>query len=71
VHNEAFHDLCPSLDIIRVITSRIRWKEYVACMGEMRNAYQSLVEKRERKRLLGNPGHTWEENIFRGIREIG
>jgi hypothetical protein len=44
-------------NIIRIIKSRRkRWVGQVACMGEMRNAYQILVRKLERKRpdLNGN-----------------
>jgi hypothetical protein len=32
-------------------------------MGEMRNAYNVLVEKPERKRPLGCPMCRWEDNI--------
>jgi hypothetical protein len=34
---------------------KIRWAGYVACMGEMRNAYRILVRKPEGKRSLGRP----------------
>jgi hypothetical protein len=32
---------------------RMRWVGHVACMGEMRNAYEILVGKPEGKRSLG------------------
>jgi hypothetical protein len=32
-------------------------------MGEMRNAYRILVEKRTRQGPLGKHRHTWEDNI--------
>jgi hypothetical protein len=44
-----------SSDIIRVIRLRVRWARNVACMGGMRNAYNILVGKPERKRPLGRP----------------
>jgi hypothetical protein len=33
----------------------MRWKEHVACMGEMKNAYKILVEEPEEKIPLGRP----------------
>jgi hypothetical protein len=35
--------------------TRVRWIGHVARMGEMRNAYNTLVGKSEGKRLLGRP----------------
>jgi len=32
-------------------------------MGEMRNAYKTLVRKPELKRPLGRPRRRWEDNI--------
>jgi hypothetical protein len=62
-HNEEFHKLYASQNIIRVIKSRrMRWAEHVERMGEVRNAYQILVGKIRR---------TWEENIRRDLKEIG
>jgi len=34
---------------------RMRWMSYVACIGEMRNAYKILVGKPEGKKPLGRP----------------
>jgi hypothetical protein len=31
----------------------MRWADHVACMGEIRNAYDILVQKLEGKRPLG------------------
>jgi len=54
LHNEELHNLYASTYIVRVITSRrMRWTGHVACMGDMRNAYNVLVLKAEGKR-----GHT-------------
>jgi len=40
-------------------------------MGDMRNAYKSLVRKSEGKRPLRRPRHGWEDNIRMVLREIG
>jgi len=49
----------------------MRWAKHVACMGEMRNAYEILVGKPERKRPLGRSRRGWEDNIRMDLREIG
>jgi hypothetical protein len=44
LHNEELHNFYSSLNIIRMSKSRrVRLKEYVARMGETRNAYRILV----------------------------
>jgi hypothetical protein len=40
-------------------------------MGEMRTAYSILVAKLERKRLLGRPRRSWNDNIGMDLRRIG
>jgi hypothetical protein len=58
LHNEEFHSLYSSPDIIRVIKSRrMRWGGHVVCLGEMRNVYIILVGMPEGKRLLGRSRH--------------
>jgi hypothetical protein len=43
LHNEELHNLYCSLNIIRIVKSRrVKCVGYVACMGEMRNAYKIL-----------------------------
>jgi hypothetical protein len=49
----------------------MRWAGYVACMGEMKNAYIILVGKPEGKRPLGRFRRRWEDNIRLDLREIG
>jgi hypothetical protein len=52
LHNEELHNLYISHNIIRVIKSRrMGWQSHV--MGEMRKAYNILVEKPEWRRPLG------------------
>jgi hypothetical protein len=46
-----------------MIKSRMRWTGHVTCMGEMRNAYNILVEKLKGKRPLRRPRCGWEDNI--------
>jgi hypothetical protein len=45
------------------------WVGHVARVGEMRNAYNILVGKSERKRPLGRHRHRWEDNIRMDVRE--
>jgi hypothetical protein len=40
-------------------------------MGEVRSAYNILVEKPEGRRPLGKPRRRWEDNIGMYLREIG
>jgi hypothetical protein len=54
LHDEELHNLYASPNDMRVIKSRrIRWVGHVALIGEMRSAYDILIENLERKRLLG------------------
>jgi len=56
LHNEEFHSLYASPNVVMVIKSRrIKWAGHVALMGEMRNAYNILIGKTEGKRPLGRP----------------
>jgi hypothetical protein len=40
-------------------------------VGEVRGAYNSLVERPEGRRPLGRPRRRWEENIKMDLREVG
>jgi hypothetical protein len=58
-----------SENIIRVIKSRrIRWARHAAHIGEMRNAYNTLVGKPEGKRAFGRLGLRWEDSIRMDLR---
>jgi hypothetical protein len=48
---------------------RMRWAGHVACMGEVRDAYNNLVGRPEGRRLLGIPRLRWEDNIKMDIME--
>jgi hypothetical protein len=72
MHNEEFHNLYSSSDIIRQVKSRrIRWAGHMARMGEEREVYKVLVGKPEGKRPLGRPRHRWEDGIRMDLRETG
>jgi hypothetical protein len=49
---------------------RMRLAEYVAQMGEKRNACKLFVGKPEGKRPLRRPRHRWVDNIKMDLREI-
>jgi len=59
--NEELCNLYASPNVIRVIKSRrMRWAVHVACMEEMRDAYNIiLVGKLAGKRQLGRSRHRW------------
>jgi hypothetical protein len=72
LQNEELHGLYFSPSIITVIKARrMRWAGYVACMGEVRGAYNILVGRPEGGRPLGRPRRRWEDNIKMDLGEIG
>jgi hypothetical protein len=71
LNNGALHNLYSSPSIIRTTKSRkMRWAEYVARMGEKRNAYRILVGKLEGKRQLRRPRCWWVDSIKMNFRVI-
>jgi hypothetical protein len=72
LHNEELKDLYSLPNIVRVVKSRrMRWAGHVARMGEWRGVHRVLVGKPEGKRPLGRPRRKWENNIKRGLQEVG
>jgi hypothetical protein len=72
LHNEELHGLYSSPSIVRVIKARrMRWVGHMACMREVRGAYNILVGRPEERRTLGRPRRRWEDNIKMDLREIG
>jgi hypothetical protein len=72
LHNEELHGLYSSPSIVRVIKARrMRWAGQMACMGEVRGAYNILVGRPDGRRPLGRPRRRWEDNIKMDLREIG
>jgi len=49
----------------------MRWVGHVARTGERRGVYMVLVGKPEDKRPLGRPRRRWEDNIKKGLQEVG
>jgi hypothetical protein len=70
LHNDQLHSLYSSLNIVRVIKSRMGWAGHGALMGEGRGVYRVLFGRPEWKRPLGRPRRTWEDNIKMYLREI-
>jgi hypothetical protein len=64
LHNEELHGLYSASSIVRVIKARrMRRTGHVACVGEVRGAYNILVGRPEGRRPLERPRRRWEDNI--------
>jgi hypothetical protein len=72
MHNEEFHNLYPSPDIIMVTKERrMKLLGHVVRMGETRSKYILLVAKHEGKEPPGSLMRTWEDDINVVIKEMG
>ena len=71
LHNEEFHSLYRSPNIVRVIKSRIlRWAGHVVRMEEGRSALKLLTDNPTGKSPFGRPRRGWENNIRMDLKEI-
>jgi len=59
LHNEELHTLYTSPNIRVIKSRRMRWAGHIARMGAMKNKYNILIGKPDRKRPFGRPGHRW------------
>jgi hypothetical protein len=72
LHNDEFHSLYYSQNIVRVIKSRrMRRVRHMKRMREGRGVYRVLVGRPEGTRPLERPKRGWEDNIKMDLREIG
>jgi hypothetical protein len=68
LHNEEYHDLYSSPNIITMIKSRkVRW----AVHGKKRNMCSIWVVKPEGKRSIGRHRCSWKNNVKMDLTEIG
>jgi hypothetical protein len=71
LHNEEPSDLYFLPNTLRVVKStRMKWAEQVAHMGEGRGMHGVLVGRPEGKRQLGRPRRRWKENIKMDLQEV-
>jgi hypothetical protein len=72
LHNEELNDLYSSLNIIRVMKSRImRWEGHAACMGKREMHTGFWWGRPQGRRPLGRPRFRWEDNIKMDLQEVG
>jgi hypothetical protein len=70
LYDEELKDLYCSPNIVRVISSRIRWVGNVEHMGERRGIYRVLVGEPEGNRPLGRTKCRLENNIKMDLQEV-
>ena len=70
LHIEEHHTFHRSLNIFRVIKSRIlRWAGHIARMEEGRSVFKMLTGKPTGKRPSGRPKPRWEDNSRMDVTE--
>ena len=72
LHNEEFHSLYRSPNIVRMIKSgRLRWAGHVSRIEEARRDFKILSDKTAGKRPLGRQRRRWKDNIRMDLKETG
>ena len=58
------------MELVNIISKRLRWAGQVARMEEGRISFKILTGKHTGRRSLGRPKHRWEDNIRMDLKEI-
>jgi hypothetical protein len=62
LHDDEIYNVYTVLNIVRVMSSRMRWAGHVSLVGVMRNEYKETIWKTRRR---------WGNNIRMDLRERG
>jgi hypothetical protein len=71
LHDEEFHDLYCSPNVIQLIKLWLRWVGHVTCVFKKRSAYRFLVWKAEENRAFGKCKLRWEGIVKIYLKDVG